>query len=144
MLEQPGVQVAAALEAGKTMITEHEEHGLRIDVIHRQADQPIGAPIKVLDRSAVRTAAILLGEEHVLHAVGGVKHAGHHAAAAAFQGTEEHPLAFLIRQPGLLQEGIGVDGVLVERPCVLGHSQSGVCAQQFGQVSGITGGVRNR
>ena len=87
---------------------------------------------------------ILLREEHVLHAVGGIEDAGHHAAARAVERAEEHGLALFVGEVRLLEEGVAIDGVLVQRPGVLRHPQRGIGAEQFGQVGGVVRRVRDR
>ena len=108
------------------------------------ADQLVGAHVEFFDHPAVRAAAVLLGEEHVLHAVGGVEDAGHYAAACAIERAEEHRLALFVSEVGLFEKGVVIDGVFVERPGVLGHAKRGICAQQFGQVGGVVAGMRDR
>ena len=115
-----------------------------IDVRQGLADQRIGAHVEFFDHPAVRAAAIFLGEEHVLHAIGGIEDAGHHAAARAIERAEEHGLALFVSEVGLFEKGLVIDGVLVERPGVLGHAERGVCTKQFCEVGGVVAGVRNR
>src|ERR1035441_3190930 len=119
VLEQPGVEVDTAFETGETMIAEDEQDGLVVDVREGLADESIGAHVEIFDRTAVGTAAIFLGEEHVLHPIGGIEDAGHHSAARAIERAQELGLAFFVDEVGLFEKGGVIDGVFVESPGVL-------------------------
>src|ERR1035441_416343 len=110
VLQQPGVEVRTAFEAGEAMIAEHEEDGILIDVRERLADEGIGAHVKFFDHAAVGAAAVFLGEEHVLHAIGGIEDTGHDSAACAIERAEELRLALFIGEVGLFEKGGVIDG----------------------------------
>ena len=143
VLEQPGVEVHTAFEAGEAMIAENEKDRFLIDVCESLADEGIGAHVKFFDHTAVGAAAVFLREEHVLHAVGGIEDAGHDPAACAIERAEELGLALFVNEIGLFEKGGVIDGVLVERPGVFGHAKRGIRTKQFGEVGGVVAGVRD-
>ena len=72
------------------------------------------------------------------------KNAGAESLGGALQHLEEHFLPLFVQQVGLFEEGIFVDGLLVQSPSVFRQPQGAVGPDQLGQIDGIDEGVGDR
>src|SRR5581483_10754384 len=113
---------------------------------HHPADEFVHASVQILDDGGPLIARHLAGggmivievaPEHVLHAVGGVEHAGAEALLGLLKGIEKHALAILMIGIALRQESLIVENFFVQRPSVFRQSQSGVRSKEFCQVNGV-------
>ena len=85
VLMQPGIQVHAARKRLESVIGDHHQQRVVVDLFHHAADELVHALVEILNHLAAlrlrhiarrRMIFFQIAPEHVLHAVGGIEHAG--------------------------------------------------------------------
>src|SRR5581483_3939614 len=81
--------------------------------------------------------------KHVLHSVGGVKHASAKVLARFVESIEQHSLPVLVVRVALGKKCVIIEDLLVEGPRVFSKSKSSVGSEKFGQINRISHWVRD-
>jgi hypothetical protein len=147
VLMQPGVQIHAARKRLESMIGNHHQQRVIIDLFHHASDEAIHALVQILNHLGMlavrhitsrRMVFFQVAPEHVLDAVGGIENTGAKSLFRFIQRIEEHPLAIFVIAVRLCQERIIIEDMFIERPRVFRQAERRVWAEEFGQINRVS------
>ena len=128
---QPCVQVHAPRKRLETVVGDHHEQRVIVDLFHHATDEFIHALVELLNHLAPLTLRHTAGgrmiffeipPEHVLDAVGGIEDAGAESLLRLVQGIEQHAFAIFVIAVRLREKCIVIEHMFVQRPSVFGEA----------------------